>query len=127
VRVVRRRETSKENNARANDDRHNEQRNEIFLPGWPKCKFAHGMRVYGLCAFNQRVSIFLDCAGKRKGCSKTPLKENRTEFNTARNKTVMERRQQSRVGDSRLERLTASGRVSGPGSPVPRHPMLWAT
>jgi len=75
MRLVRWSEISKENNARANDNRYNEQRNEIFLPGWPERNLCHGMRVYGLCAFNQRVSIFLDCPTERKDCSITTLKE----------------------------------------------------
>jgi hypothetical protein len=48
VRVVRRRETSKENNAGANDDRYYQQRDEIFFPGWPKCELGHRMQVYYL-------------------------------------------------------------------------------
>jgi hypothetical protein len=75
VHLVRRREISKENNARAHDDRYHKRPNEIFFPGWPKCKLGHVIRVYRLCAFNQRVSIFVDCANKGKGCSITPPKE----------------------------------------------------
>lgn len=78
VRVVRRRETGKENDARAYHDRYYQQRDEIFFPGRPKC-IGHRMRVYGLYAFNQQVSIFLDCARRRKGCSITSPREKRVE------------------------------------------------
>jgi len=53
VRAARRREISKENNARAYDYRYNEQRNQIFLPGWPERNLGHTVGVYGLRAFNQ--------------------------------------------------------------------------
>lgn len=36
------------------------------------------MRVYGLCAFNQRVSIFPDCAIERKDCLTSTPKEKKT-------------------------------------------------
>lgn len=66
VRLVRRREISKEDNARAHDDRYHERPNEIFFPGWSERNLGHHTRVYGLCAVNQRVSIFLDCPINRK-------------------------------------------------------------
>jgi hypothetical protein len=55
VHVVRRREISKETNARAYDDRYHKRPNEILFPGLPKCKLGHVMRVYRLCALNQRT------------------------------------------------------------------------